>query len=112
MNNRGIPFTHLSLLYSIHQDLDSIRRSKPCFADLIKSLQDSYKKRRQQFKNHLRRLKYSACTDGLVSERDLKDVFKLSDGRIIAESDKKLGFVILSEDTYRDAYLKINVKMT
>ena len=38
----------------------------------------------------------------------LHNVFNLEDGRLIVESDKKLGFVVLNESTYRDAYLKIN----
>ena len=35
-------------------------------------------------------------------------IFTLQDGRLILESDKKLGFVVLDTATYLDAYLKIS----
>ena len=44
-----------------------------------------------------------------MKESFLKDVFHLSNGRLIVETDKKLGFAVLDESTYREAYLKINL---
>ena len=66
--------------------------------------------KRRQFKNHLKKVKYSKQSDSLISDQDLEDIFSLLDGRIIVKSDKKLGFVILNSDTYLEAYHKINAE--
>ena len=95
---------------TIHNDLNALKRTKPCSARLISSLQASYTEKRSQFKQHLRRLNYSTQSDLLVSDAQLEEVFSLEDDRLIVQSDKNLGFVIMDTVTYLDAYHKINAE--
>jgi len=93
---------------SIHSDLNKFKSTNPASSDLISSIQGSYTSKRRQFKNHLKRIQYSKKTDDLISDQALEEIFTLQDGRLIVESDKKLGFVVLDTTTYLDAYHKIN----
>ena len=93
---------------SILRDLSSVKDRSPQASDLVESLTKSYQSKRSQFKHHIHRLLHSKSPDNVVDEKYLHNVFNLEDGRLIVESDKKLGFVVLNETTYRDAYLKIN----
>lgn len=95
---------------TIHKDLNAYKLAKPDSLTLVTSLQTSFTMKRRQFKNHLKRLQYSKQSDNLISDQELEDIFSLEDGRIIVESDKKLGYVILDSDTYLEAYHKINAE--
>lgn len=47
-------------------------------------------------------------SNNVVDKKFLNNVFNLKNGSMIVESDKKLGFVVLNESTYHEAYSKIN----
>ena len=95
---------------TIHRDLNALKQNKPGSRKLISSLQTNYTAKRSQLKHYLHRLNYCSKNSALITDAALEQVFNLEDGRIIVESDKKLGFVILDSQTYLKAYAKINVE--
>ena len=95
---------------SIHRDLNALKQSKPGSCQLITSLQSNYTAKRSQLKHHLHRINYHTANVHMITDADLENVFNLEDGRIIVESDKKLGFVILDTHVYTEAYNKINLE--
>ena len=90
--------------------LRSLKLIKPGASSLIDSLSSSYRQKRSQFNHKVHHVIHTHATapDNIVKESFLNNVFKLDDGRLIVESDKKLGFVVINESTYREAYTKIN----
>ena len=59
--------------------------------------------------SHIHRLLHNGFPGDAVHESELEEVFKLGDGRLIVETDKKLGFAVINEETYLEAYTKINL---
>ena len=94
---------------SVHQDLNLLKKN-PRVSKLVISLQSSYQKKRKHFKNHIRRILHCKPASNMIQEMELRGIFNLDDKRIIVESDKKLGFTILDESVYLEAYSKINVE--
>ena len=93
---------------TIKQNLGSFKMKRPDQTSLIDSLQTSYTSKRQHFKHKIHQLLHSKSPDHIIHEADLDDIFKLDDGRLIVETDKKLGFCIMNESDYCDAFLKVN----
>ena len=100
----------ISSTTDIQGSLRSLKLRKPGASSLIDSLSSSYKQKRSQFIHTVHKVIHTQATapDNIVKESFLNNIFKLDDGRLIVESDKKLGFVVINESTYREAYIKIN----
>ena len=80
------------------------------YTTILRKKNSKYTAKRSQLKHHLHRINYHTANVHMITDADLENVFNLEDGRIIVESDKKLGFVILDTHVYTEAYNKINLE--